>query len=151
MTFPSPGPDPDLLAYAGLLAPLPSWSSPTTCGRTMLNAFRTFLAARLDDLLADVPEGSTGQFAAARLRAPTASDGVHLCDLLAEWERIVAAGRMGENGPVQRLRQDIGLWWRRLTETAAHFDDHADYNPRWRPLTYMCVGHAEFLELTDDA
>ncbi|GHF53460.1 hypothetical protein GCM10010218_38690 [Streptomyces mashuensis] len=105
-----------------------------------------FLVARLDELIDAAPEGSGAHFTAVRLKDLVRNDALHLADLLGEWEDVVEAGRTHQVGHVQRLRQDVGIWWNRLCATAAHFHGHPDYRPRWRELRFLCLEHAEIIE-----
>jgi hypothetical protein len=111
-----------------------------------------FLAARLGEVVAAQPDGSDARFAAERLAEITASDCIHLADLLGAWEEVMVEGRYDEPGQTQRLRQDVMLWWERLRETAERFRDHPAHRPRWRALVFMNLAHAEFMaRLTDSA
>ncbi|GAB7184509.1 hypothetical protein ATKI12_4340 [Kitasatospora sp. Ki12] len=113
---------------------------------------RAFLTARLGELVEAQPEGSGARFAAERLAAITQYDCIFLSDILCAWEDAVLEGRGNEPGWTQRMRQDAMIWWDRLCRTAGEFRDHPDHRPRWRPLRFMNLAHAEFLDgLTDQA
>lgn len=107
---------------------------------------RAFLDARLGELVAVAEDGSAARFTAERLRDLTSKDCVHLDDMLLDWQARVRAGLTEQSGSTQELRHDVHIWWNRLTTTAARFADHDDFNPRWRPLSWLCVEHAEFVE-----
>ena len=111
---------------------------------------RDFLAARLGEIADATEEGTDAQFTATRLRDITSNDCVSLADQLSEWEQVVATGQVRRPGRTQTLRQNLGHDWRKLTVTASRFRDHVDFNPRWRPMRYSCVEHAEFVEQAMD-
>ncbi|MFJ8471162.1 hypothetical protein [Kitasatospora sp. NPDC094011] len=111
-----------------------------------------FLAARIGEIVEAQPEGSATRFAAERLADLTLHDCIHLSDMLGGWGEVVVAGRVDVPGGIQRLRQDVMLWWQRLCETADGFRDHPDHNPRWRALRFVNLAHAELMaSLTDTA
>ncbi|MBD0691192.1 hypothetical protein [Streptomyces sp. CBMA123] len=113
---------------------------------------RAFLSARLGEVVEAQPEGSAARFAAERLADITLSDCIHLGDLLLVWSEVVMDDRVDVPGEVQRLRQDVMLWWERLCETADGFREHPGHNPRWRALRYLNLAHAELMaSLTDSS
>ncbi|WP_372411981.1 hypothetical protein [Streptomyces luteireticuli] len=107
---------------------------------------KAFLSARLGELVRQHPEGSAEHFAAVRLSEVTRADCIYLSDIAGMWGDFVVAGRGGDPGLVQWLRQNVAQWWNRLCGTASRFSDHADYNPRWRRLESMCAEHAAIEE-----
>ncbi|MFJ9411200.1 hypothetical protein [Streptomyces sp. NPDC101393] len=131
---------------SGLLAPAAVLEFSDDLRYADVEPLRDFLAARLGEIADATEEGTDAQFTATRLRDITSDDCVSLADQLSEWEQVVEAGQVRRPGRTQTLRQNLGRDWRKLTVTASRFRDHADFNPRWRPLRYSCVEHAEFVE-----
>ncbi|WP_331719400.1 hypothetical protein [Streptomyces sp. NBC_01187] len=99
---------------------------------------RAFLALRLAELDSRQKKEDDAHFAAYRLRQITDSDCLRLEDLTSAWQHIRYEGRAAEPGAVQLVRQELGSVWNELVETAAHFADHPDFLPRWRPLPHVC-------------
>ncbi|MFD7906157.1 hypothetical protein ACFV4G_28425 [Kitasatospora sp. NPDC059747] len=116
-----------------------------------IDPLRTFLAARLREIVAAQPDGSDAHFAAERLEQITSADCIQLADLLVAWEVVLEEERTEEPGETQRLRQDVSIWWARLCRTADRFRDHPDHNPQWRRLDYMNLWHAELMASLTDA
>ncbi|MFF0384336.1 hypothetical protein [Streptomyces sp. NPDC004286] len=147
MTYPA------ALDGEGLLAPAAILEFSDDLRRADLRPLRDFLAARLRELAAAQPVDSDAHWAAEHLAQTVDASCRDLCDALVSWEIELTEGNINRPGLVQSLRQSLGIDWNRLITTARRFADHPDYLPRWRPLRYCCVEHAEFIEhaLGDEA
>ncbi|MFJ3906291.1 hypothetical protein [Streptomyces sp. NPDC090025] len=111
-----------------------------------VDPLREFLHERLAELVARQAPGTEAAWAAERLLKSTDWQSLFLSDLANMWSIEVHAGRAHRAGLTQRLRQDLLAWWNELCRTAEQFADHPDHLPRWRPLKYLCVEHAEIAE-----
>ncbi|MET8694134.1 hypothetical protein ABZV65_16555 [Streptomyces bauhiniae] len=111
-----------------------------------VSPLRNFLAARLGELARDQEEGTDARWASEHLARTIDAACRDLADALVSWEIELTEGDIGRPGHVQRLRQNLATGWDRLVQTAQRFAGHSDYLPRWRPLRYCCVEHAEFVE-----
>lgn len=114
-----------------------------------IGPLQIFLAARFGELAALQAPDSDARWGADRLASVTDAACRDLEDALVLWQNILTEGRTQEPGVVQALRDDLGFDWNRLIETAARFAAHPQYRPRWRPLRYVSVEHAEYVELSD--
>jgi hypothetical protein len=106
-----------------------------------------FLVARLGEVAARQPEGTEARWAADCLVEVVAASGRDLSDLACTWELEILEGDINAPGLVQSVRHSLQRDWNRLVEVAHHHADHPDYLPRWRPLRFCCVEHAEFVQM----
>ncbi|GGN45843.1 hypothetical protein [Streptomyces fuscichromogenes] len=105
-----------------------------------------FLAARLGEIARAQPEGTDARWAAEHLAHTIAAACRDLDDALVSWEIELTEGDIHRPGLVQDLRQSLAAGWNRLAGTAQRFAGHPDHLARWRPLRYLSIGHAEFVE-----
>jgi hypothetical protein len=112
---------------------------------------RAFLGSRLGQLVLRYEDGTDAHFTAQALAELAGADALQLTDMVYRWETAVAAGLTEQSGPVQTLRQDVGLRWNQLCKIAQRFNGDHDYNPNWRPLRYLCADHADHAAFVEAA
>ncbi|MGI5466323.1 hypothetical protein [Streptomyces sp. CA-132043] len=102
---------------------------------------KNFLAARLRELKARLPNDSEEQFAVHVLIQVVLSNAMRLTDGLNTWQRMVAAGRGEDPGWVQAMRKDLGDSYNQLVCITCPWRDHPDFAPHWRPRHYLNPAH----------
>ncbi|MFG3044916.1 hypothetical protein [Streptomyces sp. NPDC048202] len=137
---------PAALDGEGLLAPAVILEFSDDLRRADVRPLRDFLAARLGETALAQPVDSDARWAAEHLAENVDAACRDLSDALVSWEIELTERNINRPGLVQSLRQSLGIDWNRLIKTARRFADHPDYLPRWRPLRYCCVEHAEFID-----
>ncbi|MCS0636821.1 hypothetical protein NX801_14360 [Streptomyces sp. LP05-1] len=136
----------DIPGVGHLLAPAAILEFSDDLRTADVDPLQAFLAARLGEIARAQPEGTEARWAAEHLARTVDAACRDLSDDLVSWQIELTEGDIEEPGLVQRLRQGLASDWNRLVRTALRFAGHPDYRPRWRPLRYSCVAHAEFSE-----